>query len=99
MSDKSDVKISKMEIQLPDGKIHLSMDSARKLYEALTELFGKKVVEVEKHHYHDHYLNDWWYRPYRWYSGTEIISNTGDSTSEAFSVNDSVLCFSVNETK
>lgn len=52
-----DVKITKLEIQLTDDKISLSTADAKKLYEALADLFASKRVE---HIYHDY----WTYRPY-----------------------------------
>lgn len=73
MGKQKEVKINKMEIQLTDEKISLSMNEAKKLYEALAELFGKKTVE---HVYHNDY---WYYRPYRWFGGIAYASNAGSS--------------------
>lgn len=64
MKEQKEVKVTKMVIQLTDEQISLSMPEAKKLYEALAELFGKKTIE---HHYDHDY---WWYRPYRWYGST-----------------------------
>lgn len=75
MKDQKEVKINKMEIQLTDEKISLTMPEAKKLYEALAELFGKKTVE------HIHH-NDYWYRPYRWYDSAFYLtakSSLGDN--------------------
>jgi hypothetical protein len=62
MEKQKEVKVSKMVIQLSDESISLSISDAKKLYEALAELFGKKIVEHE-HHYPNDY---WWYRPYKY---------------------------------
>lgn len=70
---QKEVKINKMEIQLTDDKISLSMNEAKKLYEALAELFGKKTVE---HVYHQDY---WSYRPYRWFGDAHDMSFKGTS--------------------
>ena len=60
MEKKEEVRISKMEIQLAEEKIRLSIDEAKKLYDVLHDLFGKKVVEKVVEHHHDY----WNYRPY-----------------------------------
>jgi hypothetical protein len=70
MEKQKEVKINKMEIQLTDEKISLSMNEAKKLYEALAELFGKKTVE---HVYHNDY---WSYRPYLGYGESYVSSKS-----------------------
>ena len=60
MEAKKDIKINKVEIQLSDDKISISLDDAKKLFEVLEKLFGTKTVEKVIEKYHDY----WYYRPY-----------------------------------
>lgn len=79
-----EVKVSKMVIQLTDEQISLSMNEAKKLYEALAELFGKKTVE---HVYHNDY---WYYRPQRLWDGPYYTA----MQSRASSLQDAASSFS-----
>ena len=47
--------IKKIVLDLGKKEITLTPEQAKKLKNALDEMFGNKVVE---HHYHDHW--DWW---------------------------------------
>lgn len=77
MKDQKEVKVTKMVIQLTDEQISLSLADAKKLHEALAELFGKKTVE---HIYHNDY---WYYRPYRWYGETYLSAKSSLSEMSA----------------
>ena len=68
MTDKKEVKITKLEIQLTDDKISLSTADAKKLYDALAELFAAKCVEV----WHDY----WTYRPYFYQTAAGSLGRT-----------------------
>jgi len=62
MAEK-DVKITSLELELGKKKVSLTIGEARKLKNALDELFATKVIH-EEHHHHD-YPNYWWYKPSR----------------------------------
>lgn len=67
--------IKKLVLDLGDKEITLTLEQAKKLHEALNELFSKKVV-TEKHH---HYEPIPWY-PWRWQTATPIwLSTNGTS--------------------
>ena len=55
-----DAVIKKFVLELGGKEVSLAPEQAKKLFEALSELFEKKIV-VEEHHHHDY--------P-RWYWGT-----------------------------
>ena len=71
--DKSIIK--KIVLDLGKKQVELTPEQARKLKEALDEMFGQKVVRIEDHH---HYHDRWYWRPY-WYCDTYISKpdNTG----------------------
>lgn len=74
MKEETKVEIKSINIKIGDTKLNLSMDEAKKLHEALADMFGKKVVE-------HHYTGGWWYN-YPIYIGTQPITTVsiGDST-------------------
>jgi hypothetical protein len=54
--------IKKIELDLGKKTVTLTPEQAKKLKEALDELFGEKVVR-EEHHHHDHHRY-WWHWDY-----------------------------------
>jgi hypothetical protein len=87
MKEQKEVKVSKMVIQLSEEQISLSMPEAKKLHEALDELFGKKADE---HVYH----NDYWYRPYRWFGDTYVSARSALGAMNGGRIYEEVLCAS-----
>lgn len=63
--------IKKLVLQLGDKEVELTLDEAKKLHEALNEMFEQKVVTVERHHYG----YPWRWTPY-WYSDTYTVTPT-----------------------
>ena len=61
MDNKAEIK----EIVLTIGKreIRLTPEECKKLKATLEEIFGKEIVQVEKHVHHDHYHDRWYYYP------------------------------------
>jgi hypothetical protein len=61
---KKDEVIKKMVLQLGGKEVELSIDEAKKLHEALNELFERKVITVERHIHTDyHYPWTWTWSP------------------------------------
>ena len=50
---EQEIKISEITISIGRKEIHLTPDEAKRLHEALSEMFKEKVIH--EHHY------DWWY--------------------------------------
>lgn len=50
-----DAVIKKFVLELGGKEISLTPEQAKKLYEGLSELFEKKVIVEERHHYHPSY--------------------------------------------
>ena len=59
--NQKEIKVTKLEIQLSDDKVTLSVADAKKLYEELQALFASKTVVT----YHDYWLyHPYWYQQY-----------------------------------
>jgi hypothetical protein len=54
--------IKELKLQLGKKEVALTMEQAKKLKEALDELFGKEVIKEVHHHDHDY---RYWWQP--WY--------------------------------
>lgn len=86
-------KISKIVIELGRKEIELTTEQAEKLFDALNEMFGKKVVEriVERDRYVPYY-------PWRWgYGGVTYCANIGDGNNAlkaTYNSSNETLCLS-----
>lgn len=97
---KKPVEIKKVVIQLPSGKeLLLRVEDAKKLREALNDLFGQEVV---KEHHHHHSMRWYWeyptYRSVPCGSGTAVPPMFGwdDSTAMAFADDNAVLTLNLS---
>lgn len=76
MTDKTGVSIDKITLKIGETKVAVTMDQAKKLHAALSEMFG--VKETVKHEYHNIYDKPWnwpWSRPFYSYGGSLSATN------------------------
>lgn len=59
---EKEVKIQSIKILMGKREFELSIEEAKKLKQALEEIFGTKVIENTKHIYHHDYYR--WFQPY-----------------------------------
>ena len=71
-----DAVIKKFVLELGGKEISLTPEQAKKLYEGLSELFEKKVIVEERHHYH----------PSWWYSGSYTVPSTGITVTPTYPI-------------
>lgn len=80
-----EIAIKKLVIKMGDKEVSITMDEAKKLKEALEELFGKQIMTTtimeEHHHHHDHYPTRpfYPYQPYWVYTDTKYLCQNGTS--------------------
>lgn len=55
-----EIKITNVVLQIGGKTIELSVEDAKKLRDALSDLFQKEVVR-EEHHHHDYHRYPWWW--------------------------------------
>ena len=98
------VAIQTIKIRIGKKEIELPIEDAKALKKVLEDLFGKEVITVDHHHYH----NDGWYwpKPY-WgvntpyiYRGTSQLEGADTLNYEAkYNTNTAMLSISIDGTK
>jgi hypothetical protein len=56
--------IKEIKLQLGKKEVSLTVEQAKKLKEALEEMFGEKIIREEHHHYED-WWRFYWPEPYK----------------------------------
>lgn len=76
--------VTGINVNIGGQKHELSLEQARELRDALSEILGDKVVEVEHHHHHDRVVERHPYPvPYVWPKRHwEITWTTGGTTAQ-----------------
>lgn len=83
-----EVEITELKIKLGRKTITLSTEEARKLHDALDELFEKEVVVKG----HDHHHHSPWYWHYPQWTYTSTVGSGWDTTSTSAEDNYTVCC-------